>query len=70
MNSQQKNSAATSFCKTDQLVAALFFCWHTGGKASPWGTVGHPLRTLGERCLLIRMCQKSYSVTFDKSNKT
>lgn len=25
-----------------------------GGKASPWGTVGHPLRTLGERCLLIQ----------------
>ena len=49
MNSQQKNIAATSFCKTDQLVAAIFFCWHTRGKASPWGTVGHPLRTLGER---------------------
>ena len=32
MNSQQKNSAATSFCKTDQLVAALFFAGTQGGR--------------------------------------
>ena len=52
-----------------QMAASFFEGGRQGGKASPWGTVGHPLRTLGERCLLIRSVESHTALLLTKVTK-
>lgn len=64
MNSQQKNSAATSFCKTDQRVAALFFLLAHKGEGFALGDcrspIENPRRALSFDTLVSKVIQRYF----------